>query len=495
MSGNSQPDCEYRTGAEDSYEDLYEQAPCGHLSTTVDGVILRVNETLLNWTGYRREELLGQPFVSFLQPGSQLIFETRYLSVLHLRGEVREVAMSFRHTDGTTLPMMVNSTVTSNGNGEPVTFRTAIFDATERREYERELLASQRRAEASEARVRVLQDASSAFTEATADTTLGNELARITRDAFAACRVSLYLRNKEGKLELTSGEPALGLANLYDEEPARDLAHTDHTVVLSRTDATVRSSRLGGIMRSARVETLVAVPLSDESIPLGVLISSFERLRSFRPNDIELYEALTRQAAQVLTRIHLHQQLERLALMDQLTGLASRRLIEHRLIDAVNRSQLHQRPMALIFIDLDGFKTINDELGHATGDSVLSAIGSSLSSAVRQGDLVGRLGGDEFVILCEDAGPEEVQRVVERLHAALRTPLTGRANKTRVTGSIGTVLYPGGVPEHLIPHLILEQADQAMYRSKRAGKNQDTTIVIDNVRSGKRTTHVRSYVR
>lgn len=480
MSNNSPSNSEYRTGAGDSYEDLYEHAPCGHLSTTVDGIILRVNETLLRWTGYRREKLLGQPFVSFLQPGSQLVFETRYLSVLHLRGEVREVAMTFRHTNGTAVPMMVNGTVTTNEKGEPATLRMAVFDASERREYERELLASQRRAEASEARVRVLQNASSAFTEATTDTALADELTKITRDAFAACRVSLYLLNKEGKLDLASGEPALGLPDLSAEGPAKDLARTDYTMILSRTDATIRSSRLGGLMRSARVETLVAVPLSDESTPLGVLISSFERPRSFGPDDIELYEALTRQAAQVLTRIHLHQQLERLALIDQLTGVASRRLIEHRLNDAVNRSQLHQRPMALLFIDLDGFKTINDELGHATGDSVLSEIGSRLSLAVRRGDLVGRLGGDEFVILCEDAAPEEVDRVIQRLHAALRTPLTGRASQTRVTGSIGTVLYPDGVPDHIVPNLILEQADQAMYRSKRAGKNQDTTIIIED---------------
>lgn len=493
MTDSSPSDGQHRTGARDSFEDLYENAPCGHLSTTVDGIILRVNETLLKWTGYRREELLGQPFVSFLQPGSQLIFETRYLSVLHLRGEVREVAMSFRHSNGTAVPMMVNSTVATDEKGGPATLRTAVFDASERREYERELLASQRRAEASEARVRVLQNASSAFTEATTDTALADELAKITRDAFAACRVSLYLLNKDGKLDLTSGEePALGLSDLSAEGPAKDLACTGHTMILSRTNATIRSSRLGGLMRSARVETLVAVPLSDESTPLGVLISAFERPRRFTPDDIELYEALTRQAAQVLTRIHLHQQLERLALIDQLTGVASRRLIEHRLNDAVNRSQLHQRPMALLFIDLDGFKTINDELGHTTGDSVLSEIGSRLSSAVRRGDLVGRLGGDEFVILCEDAAPEEVDRVVERLHTALRAPFTGRANQTQITGSIGTVLYPDGVPDHILPNLILEQADQAMYRSKRAGKNQDTTIIIEKTQNETLKTHLRT---
>lgn len=476
MSGSAPPDS--GRAVENSFEDLYEHAPCGHLSTTVDGTIIRVNRTLVSWTGYQREELVGRPLVSFLQPGSQLIFETRYLSVLYLRGEVREVAMSFRHADGTTLPMMVNSTVTADGNGERATIRTAVFDARERREYERELLSSQRRAEASESRVRVLQNASSAFTGAATDTALANELARVTHEAFAASNVSVYLLTEEGKLNLTSGEPALGLHDLSGDGPAGAAARAGRTMVLSRTDSTAGSSGLAGLMRSARVETLVAVPLPGEATQLGVLVSSFGRSRSFGADDIELYEALARQAGQVLTRIRLHRQLERLALVDQLTGLASRRLIRRRLSEAVTRSQLHRRSMALVFIDLDGFKSINDELGHAAGDSVLSEIGSRLSSVIRRGDLAGRLGGDEFVVLCEDAGPEEVDRVVERLHAALREPLTGRASQTQVTGSIGTILYSGGVPDHIPPDLILEQADAAMYRSKRAGKNQGTIVIV-----------------
>ncbi|MBC7596818.1 MAG: diguanylate cyclase, partial [Kineosporiaceae bacterium] len=443
-------------GVESLFEDLYEHAPCGHLSTTVDGIIIRVNKTLLKWTGYQHAELVGHSFVSFLQPGSQLMFETRYLSVLYLRGEVKEVAVSFRHANGTALPMMINSTVTTAGNGEPATIRTAVFDASERQEYERELLSSQRKAEASETRIRVLQTASRVLTEATTDTALANELTKITREAFAASNVSMYILNAEGKLDLTSGNPALGLLDLSSFGPARVLARTDGTMIFSRTDPMAKSSGLAEVMRSAQVETLMIVPLSDEASPLGVLISSFGRSRSFEADDIGLYEALARQSAQVLTRIHLHQQLEQLTLIDQLTGLASRRLIHKRLSDAVTLSRLNRRSIAVLLIDLDGFKLINDELGHATGDIVLSEVGSRLSSVVRHGDLVGRIGGDEFVVLCEDVKPKEVNRIVERLHAALRKPLTGRASQKRVTGSIGTILYLGGVPDHIPPALILE---------------------------------------
>jgi diguanylate cyclase (GGDEF)-like protein/PAS domain S-box-containing protein len=461
---------------ENSLEHLYEHAPCGHLSTTVDGIIIRVNETLLKWTGYRREELVGQSFVSFLRPGSQLLFETRYLAVLHLRGEATEVALSLRRSNGKTLPILINGMVITDDQGVPRAIRTAIFDSNKRQEYERELLSSRRLAEASEVRVRLLQNASSTFAAATTETALADELARSTREAFAPSKVSVYLLNDQGTLELASGEPALELMQLPDPGTAQALVRAPHTMIVSRADATAESLGLTNAMRSARVETLTIVPLLEGAKSLGLLISSFGRSRKFDATDTELHESLARQAAHVLTRIRLQRQLERLALYDQLTGLASRRLIRRRLADALDSSQVHRRSMALIFVDLDGFKSINDELGHIVGDGVLNEIGSRLSSVVRRGDMVGRFGGDEFVVICEDAGPEAVDSIAERLHAAIREPLTGRASQAKVTGSIGVAFYPGGGQIH--SGLMLEQADEAMYRSKRAGKNRTVTVTV-----------------
>jgi diguanylate cyclase (GGDEF)-like protein len=168
--------------------------------------------------------------------------------------------------------------------------------------------------------------------------------------------------------------------------------------------------------------------------------------------------------------------LEHLALYDQLTGLASRRLVHRLLTDAVDRSQAHGGALALVFVDLDGFKTINDDFGHTIGDDVLREIGLRLSSVVRQGDVVGRLGGDEFVIICADVAPDAVDRVVERLHAAVREPLPGPVDGIRVTCSIGVALYSGGV--HPPSEVLIDRADAAMYASKRAGKNRTTTVDV-----------------
>lgn len=461
-------------GIEDSLEDLYEHAPCGYLSTTLDGAIIRVNDTLLKWTGYRRADLIGRAFVSCFQPGSQLLFETRYRSVLHLHGEAKEVALSLRTADGEPLPILINGVVINDKAGRPHAVRAAVFDARRRQEYERELLKARRVAEASEGRVRVLQTASSTFAAATSDVALADRLADSARDAFAASQVSVYLRNDEDSLCLASGPPVLrstaSSEQLLDDALIDELQQT----VIHREGIRATAPSLASAMRSARVETLATMQVTDGTTRFGLLITSFKRARAFDDADIEVLETLALQAAHVLTRLRLQRRLEHLALYDQLTGLASRRLVHRLLADALSPERSHERAVAVIFIDLDGFKAINDELGHGAGDSALREIGDRLSAAIRQGDSVGRLGGDEFVVICADVDAEAVDRVVERLHAALSEPLTGRAHGVRVTCSVGVALHSDGASP--LPELMIERADAAMYEAKRAGKNRTATV-------------------
>jgi diguanylate cyclase (GGDEF)-like protein/PAS domain S-box-containing protein len=463
---------------ESSLEDLYEHAPCGYLSTTVDGAIVRVNDTLLSWTGYRRSDLIGRAFVSVMEPGSQLLFETRYRSVLHLRGEAKQVTLTLRTASGEALPVLINGVVITDEDGRPRAIRAAIFDARQRQEYERELLSARRLAEASETRVRVLQNASSTFSAVTTEAALADRLAHSTREAFAASQVSVYLLDDGGSLDLVSGEPALGLPALSEDGPAAALLGDLQGTVVCHANTAAESPELAAAMRGARMETLASAPLLEEGTPFGLLIGSFRRARVLDGTDIELLEALALQAAHVLTRLRLQRQLEHLALYDQLTGLASRRLVHRLLVDAVSSTQQSESALALIFVDLDGFKTINDEFGHAAGDGVLREIGARLSAAVRQGDSVGRLGGDEFVVICADVGPEAVDRVVERLHAALREPLAGPASGIPVTCSIGVAIYSGRTQPP--PEVMIERADAAMYESKRAGKNRTTTVLVED---------------
>lgn len=141
----------------DSAEALYDEAPCGHLSTTPDGLIRKVNQTFLTWTGYTRDDLVGRrTFADLLTPGGRIYHETHFAQILRLQGTVREIALDVVCADGTRLPILVNANVHVDADGATAGVRVAAFDATSRREYERELLRAKRRAEESEAHATAL---------------------------------------------------------------------------------------------------------------------------------------------------------------------------------------------------------------------------------------------------------------------------------------------------------------------------------------------------
>jgi PAS domain S-box-containing protein len=133
---------------EERVEELYEHAPCGYLSTLPDGTIVRVNETFVEWTGASREALLaGAKFQTLLTIGSRMYYETHYAPLLRMQGFANEIALDVVRGDGRILPVVVNSRQKRDGDGAPLFNRITLFDSTDRRRYERELLLARRKAE------------------------------------------------------------------------------------------------------------------------------------------------------------------------------------------------------------------------------------------------------------------------------------------------------------------------------------------------------------
>ncbi|MFH8484471.1 PP2C family protein-serine/threonine phosphatase [Streptomyces longisporoflavus] len=133
---------------EDSTEDLYEHAPCGFLSTLLDGTIAKVNATLLDWLGYARDDVVGRrTFSDLLTVGGRLYHETHFGPLLRMQGEVSGIALELKAADGSRLPVLVTSTVKTGGDGQPLLIRTTVFDARDRRAYESELLRARQEAE------------------------------------------------------------------------------------------------------------------------------------------------------------------------------------------------------------------------------------------------------------------------------------------------------------------------------------------------------------
>ncbi|MEU1008572.1 SpoIIE family protein phosphatase [Streptomyces sp. NPDC005890] len=136
---------------EDSAEELYENAPCGYLSTLMDGTIAKINTTLLGWLGLDREALVGRKrFTDLLTVGGKLYHETHFAPLLRMQGEISGIALEIKQATGGRIPVLVSSVVKRGSTGEPLLIRTTVFDARDRRSYEEELL--RRRKEAEEAR-------------------------------------------------------------------------------------------------------------------------------------------------------------------------------------------------------------------------------------------------------------------------------------------------------------------------------------------------------
>jgi diguanylate cyclase (GGDEF)-like protein len=162
--------------------------------------------------------------------------------------------------------------------------------------------------------------------------------------------------------------------------------------------------------------------------------------------------------------------IQHLADHDALTGLLNRRLLEDRLAQALTLARRNEAMVAVMLIDLDGFKAVNDQFGHLTGDYVLRTVARRLKDCVRESDTIARLGGDEFVVLLAGQRSAEDSTVVaEKILGALAEPVAAGGRRFEIGASIGISIFPrdGANAEQLLKH-----ADAAMYRVKEAGKNR-----------------------
>ena len=187
--------------------------------------------------------------------------------------------------------------------------------------------------------------------------------------------------------------------------------------------------------------------------------------------------------AEVLMRVHnmlevrlLHEEtrnhgkmLEALALTDPLTGLANRRLLAERLSMAIVHARRNNSTMAVVYLDLDGFKQINNTMGHDAGDALLKMVAARLTATLREEDTVARMGGDEFVILLwHISSPEDASPVMLKVIQAVTQPYDLDGQTVCVTTSAGVGVYPINGEDS---DTLLKCADMAMYEAKRAGKN------------------------
>ena len=401
-----------------------------------DGVVMLFNHGAERMLGYRAEEMIGVSLDTLYEPDE--------LDV-HLTGDpAAEGAGPVRHTaregltrtrqrtyltkDGTRLQVLLSISPLYDSQGLSIGSISVATDITDR-------VITQARLSASEQRFRVAFDTAP----------VGMMLV-----GLAEPHESRILRVNQTMCDFT-GRSEAELLTLT----MHDLTHPDDRLSCERSFAPF----LTGEEQETRVEK--RYQHSDGSTRWGMLSATVADAGGHREL-LCLIEDIT-------ARKHAEEALTHQALHDGLTGLANRALLRDRLEHALAASGRSGQVIGIIYLDLDGFKDINDSAGHSAGDETLQHVAERLIGCVRPGDTVSRLGGDEFVILCPEAVTEaNLQMVADRVVTALAAPLELSTGTYAIGASIGlAVSRPSSTADQL-----LHDADEAMYGAKRAGKNR-----------------------
>jgi diguanylate cyclase (GGDEF)-like protein/PAS domain S-box-containing protein len=277
------------------------------------------------------------------------------------------------------------------------------------------------------------------------------------RSAFTNAPMGIALTTPEGIL--VDANPALcalvGLsADALHGRSVLDLAHPDAMAVARDAHATLTAQP----DRPMRVETRL-MRADGTDVPVQVTASRVAETSDAPAHLVIIIEDITERKALEAALVHR-------SLHDPLTGLPNRLLFQDRLWHALERGHRENTPTCVLIIDLDGFKAINDRLGHPIGDLVLMAFADRLRSVLRASDTAARLGGDEFSIVCENSDPAEAAVLAERLQATVTEPMTLDGTIVGVGVSIGIGSVPGGEDSEAAYERVIREADDAMYKEK-----------------------------
>ncbi len=406
------------------FKAVFENAAVGIAQVALDGRFLQINHSYCQLIGYDQQEVLSQGFTyQQISLPEELAGDAHNIQAM-LRGEKEDHRLEkrYRRKDGSMVWASLAIHLVLDEARKPLYFITAVQDITERK--------------ASEER---LQLAASVFAFAREGIMITRPDGTIveTNDAFT--RITGYTREeavgKNPRLLKSNVQTADDYAVMWDT-----LKQAGHWV------GEVWNRHKNGNVY-AELQTISAV-----RDPKGML---------------QYYVSLF---TDITPMMEHRQQLEHIAHYDALTDLPNRVLLADRLRQALAHSQRRRQSVAVLYLDLDGFKDVNDRHGHDKGDQLLVLVANRLKETLRDGDTLARIGGDEFVAVLVDIGtPRDCEPVLARMLEAASSPMAIDGDVLEVSASIGATVYPQDCSD---ADLLLRHADQAMYAAKQSGKNR-----------------------
>ena len=415
--------------SEERFRAFFESAAVGAAEVDPDTRrFLRVNDRLCEITGYSREELTSKTAFDLTHPDDREPDAIQFERAK--RGEIREhtIIKRYLHKDGHIVWVDVSGSIIRNRDGAPIRAAGIIQDITARKQTEEALHRSE------EFLRRVLDN----LIGFVAVLDAGGILLEVNRSALAGA--GLRATDVLGKrFEETFWFSWSAEVQSRVREAIRDGALGEQ----SRFDMVVRVAR-GALMP---VDFMLA-PIRDEQGRISHLVLS---------------------AIDITDRKRMEDEIRHLAHHDTLTGLPNRRLFNEIAGVELAQAERNKKRFAVLFLDLDRFKEINDTLGHEAGDQLLKEVASRLKAVLRRSDSIGRIGGDEFnIILADLSRTDDVPDVARKLVEAVRKPILLAGHELRVTASIGISIYPDDGTDL---DTLLRYSDMAMYHAKEIGRN------------------------
>ncbi|HTA38272.1 MAG TPA: PAS domain S-box protein, partial [Candidatus Acidoferrales bacterium] len=418
---------------------LFEHNPDPVLAIELDGTMTLCNEAALRISGLPREAIVGSNYLRFVPHETRPHVASAFSEAM--KGKPATVAFSIVNAEGRSLE--VDGTIIPQYSQAEVVGIYAIFqDITDRRNAER-------RAEMQRQRMRNLY--------------------------FIATSSDRSETRMQSSLEMGTRAFGLGLGAVVATGEANvvtDVYHAPSGCTLSDDDL-IAMARVAAKSATAGTPVLsprgVAARIDVGGEPYGALVFAGNTTYNFTETDADLLGLISTLVAGTVENESARLRLRTLAYYDTLTGLPNRALLSEMLREAIEISQSRLTRVALLFLDLDGFKDVNDTLGHARGDQLLRLVSTRLSQLVGPRGSIARMGSDEFVVLLTDcADVEEARTLAERIIAAISEPFALDEYEQFISTSVGIAIYPEDGRDD---QALIKNADIAMSRAKDRGRN------------------------
>lgn len=412
---------QYLRESENRMRVLFENAPLAYQSLDVDGNILEVNALWLAQMGYTRDEVIGRFIGDFIKHDPNQAFEEKFPDFQQI-DKVDDPVFTMQRKDGSDFLWQVNGRINPDIQGQFTRTHCLLTDITKRQQAQTKL-----------------QLCANVFTHAREGIAITDASGTIIEVNETFIQVTGYSRDEligQNPRMLQSGRQTAA----FYEAMWNDLSINGHWT------GEIWNRRKNGELYA---ELLTISDVRDENDNILNYVALFTDITQMKEHQ---------------------QQLEYIAHYDILTGLPNRALLADRLSQAMLHTQRSNRLLAVLFVDLDGFKAVNDQHGHDIGDQLLIKVAQRMQGALRSGDTLARLGGDEFVAVLVDLGKlEDCEPVLERLLKAASKSVIINNAEMHVSASIGVTLYP---QDPVDTDQLIRHADQAMYIAKQIGKNR-----------------------